>query len=125
VKVREAMSEDVLTVEPDRTLVELAQRMDERAVGAAVVVDPEQPGPGLVSERDILRAVAAGHDLSSETARDHLASEATSAAPDWSLEEAAATMIRGNFRHLLVVDGSDLVGIISMRDVVHRWSDQT
>jgi CBS domain-containing protein len=118
------MSEDVLAIEPDRTLVDLARRMEERGVGAAVVVDPEQQAPGLISERDVLRAVAAGRDLTAETVRDHLASEAISAAPEWSLEEAAATMVRGNFRHLLVVDGGDLVGVISMRDVVRSWFEE-
>jgi CBS domain-containing protein len=117
------MSEVVLTVGPGHTLRDAAASMCRRHVGAAVVLDPEAPGPGVITERDVLRSVAKGENPDTETVADHLTSELTFAAPDWSLEEAAAAMVRGGFRHLIVVDGSDLVGILSMRDIVRCWTD--
>jgi CBS domain-containing protein len=90
-------------------------------VGAAVVIDPEQPGPGIITERDILYSVGAGQDPNDELVSEHLSSDLTFAAPDWSLERAAAAMVRGGFRHLVVIDGSTMVGILSMRDIVRVW----
>jgi CBS domain-containing protein len=120
--VRDGMSEVVLTVGPGHTLRETASAMCRRVVGAAVVLDPEAPGPGLITERDILRALADGQDPDEERVAQHLTSELTFAAPDWSLEDAAAAMVRGRFRHLVVVDGGELVGILSMRDIVRVWA---
>jgi CBS domain-containing protein len=120
-QVRDGMSSVVLTVNPGHTLREAACLMAERRVGAAVVMDPEQPGPGIVTERDVLRAIAAGEDPGSVRVEDHLSSDLTFAAPDWSLERAAEAMVRGGFRHLIVVDGSEMRGILSMRDIVRCW----
>jgi CBS domain-containing protein len=93
-----------------------------RRVGAAVVVDPEQPGPGVITERDILIAIGRGKDPDAERVADHLTAKLTFASPDWSLEEAAETMVRGGFRHLVVVDGGELAGVLSMRDIVRVWT---
>ena len=123
VTVRDEMSGDVLTIEPERTLRDAAQAMGERNTGAAVVVDPDQPGPGIVTERDISRAVGQGKDPGREKVSDHVSSSATYADPDWPLVKAAKAMVSGGFRHLVVVDGSDLVGVLSIRDVVRRWSE--
>jgi len=120
-QVREGMSDLVLTVGPDHSLRDAARVMAQRGVGAAVVVDPEQPGPGIITERDILEAVGADEDVEAERVSAHLSSDLVFAAPDWSLERAAAAMVRGGFRHLVVVDGGDLVGILSMRDIVRCW----
>jgi CBS domain-containing protein len=115
------MSDVVVTINPDHTLREAAKAMAEREVGAAVVMDPEQPGPGILTERDILKAVASGQSADGERVCDHLTARVTFAAPDWSLERAAEAMVRGGFRHLVVVDGSDLIGVLSMRDIVRCW----
>jgi CBS domain-containing protein len=120
-QVREGMSSLVLTVNPGHSLREAACLMADRSVGAAVVIDPEQPGPGIITERDVLQAVAAGKDPGSVKVGDHLSSDLTFAAPDWSLERAAETMVRGGFRHLVVVDGGEMTGILSMRDIVRCW----
>lgn len=120
-QVREGMSETSLTVGPGHTLREAAELMHRRAVGSAIVLDPDQPGPGLLTERDILIAVGRGLDPDREQVGDHLTSDLVFAAPDWSLEQAAAEMVRNGFRHLVVVDGGELVGVLSMRDIVRCW----
>jgi CBS domain-containing protein len=120
-QVRDGMSGLVLTVNPGQTLRTAACLMAERNVGAAVVIDPEQPGPGIVTERDVLQSIAAGEDPDTETVGQHLSSDLTFASPDWSLERAAEAMVAGGFRHLVIVDGGQLTGILSMRDIVRVW----
>ncbi|MEA2385244.1 MAG: hypothetical protein QOH72_5215 [Solirubrobacteraceae bacterium] len=120
-KVRDAMTDEVLTITPGRTLREAAKFMAEHNVGAAVIMDPEQPGPGIVTERDLVRSLGAGEDPDSEVVADHLTARATFADGDWGLEEAADAMARGGFRHLVVVSNGEVEGIISMRDIMHVW----
>ena len=115
------MSTAVVTVAPGATLHDAAQSMAERNVGAAVVIDPEQPGPGIITERDLLQSVGRGEDPNAELVRNHLSAKLTFASPDWSLERAAEAMVRGGFRHLVVVDGGEMVGVLSMRDIVRCW----
>jgi CBS domain-containing protein len=123
-KVREGMSEVVLTVGPGHSLRDAACQMADRKVGAAVVLDPDAPGPGIVTERDILESVGAGQDPDGERVADHLTSNLVFAAPDWSLEEAAAAMVRGGFRHLVVIQEGEIAGLLSMRDVVRCWTQE-
>jgi CBS domain-containing protein len=120
-QVRDGMSSVVLTVNPGHSLREAAVAMAERRVGAAVVIDLEQPGPGILTERDILQSIGSGQDPDRERVADHLSAQLTFAAPDWSLEAAAEAMVRGGFRHLVVVDGGTMTGILSMRDIVRCW----
>lgn len=120
--VREGMSDVVLTIGPGHTLRDAASAMCERNVGAAIVNDPEAPGPGVITERDILRSIGHGEEPDTELVSDHLTQDLTFASPDWSLEQAADAMVRGGFRHLVVVDGGELVGILSMRDIVRVWT---
>lgn len=122
-QVRDGMSPVVLSVGPSHTLREAARLMSERGVGAAVVIDPDGHGPGIVTERDILNAIGAGEDPDSEPVASHLTRDVVFAAPGWSLEEAAAAMVRGGFRHLIVVEGGEMVGVLSVRDVVRCWTD--
>ena len=121
-QVRDGMTEVVLTLGPGHTLREAAAAMSARRVGAAVVVDPDAPGPGVITERDILHSVGAGQDPDTERVADHLTSQLTFASPDWSLEQAAITMVRRGFRHLVVTDDGELVGMLSMRDIVRCWT---
>jgi CBS domain-containing protein len=118
------MSSVVLTIGPGHTLREAAAAMNRRNVGAAIVVDPEAPGPGVITERDILQSVGSGEDPDRELVADHLTANLTFASPDWSLEQAAAAMVRGRFRHLVVVDGGELRGVLSMRDIVRCWTEE-
>ncbi len=121
-KVRDGMSDVVLTVGPGHSLREAAATMTERRVGAAVVIDPEAQGPSVITERDILRSVAAGEDPDQELVAEHQTSQLVLASPGWSLERAATAMVKGNFRHLIVVEGGELVGMLSMRDIVRCWT---
>ena len=122
-QVRDGMSTVVLTVGPGHTLRNAARLMSERRVGAAVVLDPDGQGPGILTERDVLDAIGRGEDPDTEHVGEHLTGDVVFAAPDWSLEEAAVAMVRGNFRHLIVCEAGEIVGILSVRDVVRCWTD--
>jgi CBS domain-containing protein len=122
-QVRDGMSTAVLSVGPGHTLREAARLMSDRRVGAAVVVDPDGQGPGIITERDLLDAIGAGQDPDAERVAQHLTADVVFAAPDWSLEEAAVAMVRGGFRHLVVTDGGEIAGILSVRDIVRCWTD--
>ena len=99
--------------------------MTEKRVGAAVVIDEESPGPRVLSERDVLVSVGRGEDPDSERVSDHMSESIITASPDWSLERAAAEMAGRRIRHLVVVDGGDLVGVLSMRDIMRVWTSAT
>ena len=121
-KVRDGMSHLVLTIGPAHTLRQAARMMSARRIGAAVVIDPEQAGVGILTERDILDSIAAGQDPDAELVAQHRTENLVYASPDWTLEEAAAAMVRGGFRHLVVVEGQEVAGLLSMRDIVRCWT---
>jgi signal-transduction protein with cAMP-binding, CBS, and nucleotidyltransferase domain len=116
------MSEVVLALGPSHTLREAARRMVEKGTGAALVIDDESPGPRIITERDILLSVGTGQDPDTETVADHMSDSIVAAAPDWSLERAAAEMSRRSIRHLVVIDQGNLTGVLSMRDIVRVWT---
>jgi CBS domain-containing protein len=123
VLVRDVMTSAVVTVGPAHTIRQVAQAMRQRHVGAAVVLDPDLDGPGILTERDVLEAVAGGQDLDREVAADHLTPDAVVGTPDWDLDKAAAAMIAGGFRHLVICDDdSEVVGVLSVRDIVRVWA---
>jgi CBS domain-containing protein len=112
------MTEEVLTFTPGRSLRDAAKCMADHKVGALVVEDPEQPGPGIITERDVVRSLGNGDDPDAEHVSEHLTANAIFADIEWDLEEAADAMARGGFRHLVVVQDGELCGIISMRDIM-------
>ncbi len=121
-EVREGMSSVVLALGPGHTLRQAATKMTEKGTGAALVFDDESPGPRIITERDILHSVGSGDDLDKEKVADHMSESVISAAPDWSLEQAADEMCKRGIRHLVVVDRGELVGVLSMRDIVRCWT---
>ena len=121
-QVRDGMSEVVLTVGTSHTLREAAAKMMEKKTGAALVIDDESPAPRIITERDVLLSIGRGESPDDEKVADHMSESVIAAAPDWSLERAAAEMSRRNIRHLVVYDGSELVGVLSMRDIVRVWT---
>jgi CBS domain-containing protein len=120
--VRDGMSDVVLALGPAHTLREASRQMSARRVGAAVVTDSEHAGIGILTERDILDSVGAGQDPDAELVADHRTSDVVFASPEWTLDHAADAMVRGNFRHLVVIEGYEVVGLLSMRDIVSCWS---
>jgi signal-transduction protein with cAMP-binding, CBS, and nucleotidyltransferase domain len=124
VQVRDGMSPLVLTVGPGHTLREAASKMVEKSTGAAIVIDDELPAPGIITERDLLLSVGNGEEPDSERVADHMSDSVIAAAPDWSLERAAAEMSRRGIRHLVVYEGPELVGVLSMRDIVRVWTSE-
>ena len=113
---REHMSRDLLTVAPGDRLTEVAQRMVDRDVGAVVVLDGDRLA-GILTERDVLRAVAEGvHD--DTVVSDHMTRDPDTMDPDEPTLHAAVLMIHGGFRHLPLVDGDQVVGMLSIRDLM-------
>jgi CBS domain-containing protein len=121
-QVRDGMSSEVLTVGPDHTLRAASRAMAARKVGAAVVHDPDGEGVGILTERDVLSSVGAGEDPDTERVRDHVSTDLVYAAPSWTLEQAADAMVRGGFRHLVVLDSGEVAGILSVRDIARCWA---
>jgi CBS domain-containing protein len=121
-QVSEGMSDVVLTVGPSHTLREAARMMVEKGTGAALVTDEESPVPRIVTERDVLLSIGGGEDPDVERVADHMSDSVISAAPDWSLERAAAEMSRRGVRHLVVFDEGEVVGVLSIRDIVRVWT---
>lgn len=120
--VRDAMSTVVLTIGPAHTLRQAARLMSARRVGAAVVLDEDSSGLGILTERDILNSLALGQNPDAETAGTHTTTDVVFAASGWTLEEAASAMAHGGFRHLIVLDGGGPVGIVSVRDIIRCWA---
>ncbi|WP_149829425.1 CBS domain-containing protein [Streptomyces tailanensis] len=120
--VRNAMTTVVLTIGPDHTLRQAAALMSARRVGAAVVLDPDAGGLGILTERDVLNSVGLGESPDIERAHAHTTTDVVFAAPSWTLEEAARAMTHGGFRHLIVLDQGAPIGIVSVRDIIRCWA---
>jgi CBS domain-containing protein len=117
--IGDMMARDVLAVAPEDTIGEAAQKMVERGVGSAVVLDYGRL-IGIFTERDLLRAVADRVHSSEARVREWMTAEPITITPETSAEDAAQTMLDNGFRHLPVVEGERAVGIISIRDVA-KW----
>jgi CBS domain-containing protein len=110
------MSRDLLTIEPDQRLAEAAKRMASRGVGAVVVLEGGDL-VGILTERDLLKAVATGFKEDARVSEWMTRHPETVESED-STDHAASLMIHGGFRHLPVVDGGQLIGILSIRDLM-------
>ncbi len=122
-KVRDGMTRLVLTIGPAHTLREAARLMSARHVGAAVVTDDGHAGVGILTERDVLDSLGAGQDPDTELVAQHRTVDVVFASPEWTLQQAAETMVRSGFRHLVVIEGHEVTGLLSMRDIVRVWAD--
>ncbi len=119
----DVMTRGVFTVERGLSLREAAAQMAARSVGAAIVLEGERL-LGILTERDVLRAVAADRDRSA-TVEDCMTKHPETVEPSDTTDHAAALMIHGGFRHLPVVDGGRVVGIVSIRDLMRVTLDDT
>jgi CBS domain-containing protein len=122
ITVRDAMSTEILMIGPRHTLRHAAKLMSARHVGSAVVHNPETAGIGIITERDILHALGDGLDPDGEPVETHLTHNVVFATPLWTMEQAAEAMTRGGFRHLIVLEDDQVVGMIPVRDIVRVWS---
>jgi signal-transduction protein with cAMP-binding, CBS, and nucleotidyltransferase domain len=121
-QVRDGMSDVVLTVGPSHSLRDAARMMVEKGVGAALVNDDELPVPCIVTERDILNSLGRGEDPDTELVSEHMSEGVVAAAPDWSLEHAASEMSTRGIRHLVVFEEGNILGVLSIRDIVRVWT---
>jgi CBS domain-containing protein len=117
------MSRNLLTVSPQVSLVDVAKRMVSRDVGAVMVIEDERL-VGILTERDVLRAVAAGLDESTVVA-DCMTKDPDTLESDESTRQAATLMIHGGFRHLPIMEGDKLVGVLSIRDLMRVVLDDS
>jgi CBS domain-containing protein len=114
--VHRHMSRDLLTVEAGLPVVAVAQRMADRNVGAVLVLEAGRLA-GIMTERDLMRAVARGL-RDDAVVGECMTPDPDTIAPDDTIEHAAVLMIHGGYRHLPVVDGHDVVGVLSIRDLL-------
>src|SRR5487761_1870065 len=110
------VTQRMLSVGPHHSLLDTARRMRDRNVGAAIV-QSEEESPAIITERDILRAVAEGADLSTTAVEAYMTSAPVCATTSWDVVEAAKIMRRGGFRHLIVLDDGSAIGMLSIRDL--------
>jgi len=120
--VRDVMTTDLVTVEPSATVAEAATVMGSRNVGSAVVVEDGVPA-GIFTERDILRALGAHFDAARHPVAQWMTRDPTTIPADAAIHEARKLMLDRGFRHLLVTDGDDVVGIVSIRDLMQAAED--
>ena len=116
-RLGDVMSGKVFSVTPTQSVTEVARVMVQGRVGSAMVID----GPwllGIFTERDALRAAASGADLTTAAVKDWMTNDPVTVGPDTDTQEAAALMATHGFRHLPVVDGDTVVGVVSLRDIL-------
>jgi CBS domain-containing protein len=119
--VADALRERVVAITTDQTLEEAARIMLDRGTTALAVIDVDSRDPGIITERDLGRAMASEADPRKRPVRDFLTADVIAATCDWTLERAARTMTTGHIRHLMVVDDHKVIGILSMTEVVAAW----
>ena len=115
----DVMTRDLLTVAPEDTLGEAAGKMTDRGVGAALVMDFGRL-VGILTERDLLRAVASHVHTSEVRVREWMTEEPITASEATPIRRGASLMLKRGFRHLPIVEGERTIGIVSLRDVVRE-----
>lgn len=119
--VADALRERVVAITTDQTLEEAARTMLDRGVTALAVIDVDSRDPGIITERDLGRAMASDNDPRRQLVRDFVTTDVIAATSDWTLERAARTMTKGHIRHLMVVDDHKVIGILSVTEIVAAW----
>src|SRR5947208_4400431 len=112
------MSQPVVTAQPAETLAAAAQRMREHKVGSVVVIDHDDRAIGILTERDMIRLAAAGSDSSTAKVSEWMTSDPDTIGPDIEARAAFSLLGEKGYRHIPVVEGQRLVGIVSMRDLM-------
>jgi CBS domain-containing protein len=120
--LRDVAIRHLVTVGPEHTLRSAAKVMSERGVGCAVVVEKEKVA-GIVTERDILKAIAGGDQVDDATVDNVMTRDVVSGSPGWDVLQAVDAMVEGGFRHLLVMEMDEPVGILSLRDLMNVMAE--
>ena len=120
--LRDVAIRHLVTVDPKSSLRRASQVMTERGVGCAIAVESEKVA-GIITERDILHAVAQDQNVDETTVADAMTRDVVSGEPGWDIVKAVRTMTTGGFRHLLVMELDDPVGIVSLRDLMDAMVD--
>jgi CBS domain-containing protein len=120
--LRDVAIRHLVTVEPKTSVRRAAKAMTDRGVGAAVVIDKENVA-GIITERDILHLVSDSGDIDGSAVETIMTRDVVSGAPGWDILKAVDTMIDGGFRHLLVIEMNDPVGIVSLRDLMNVMAE--
>jgi CBS domain-containing protein len=115
---RELMSTDLVTIGPHATLGEAARELQRHRVGAALVLDDDGRFQGIITERDLLRSVAASRHPDQGRVESWMTADAITIGPQTTRDEAAAIMQERNFRHLPVIEDGKLVGMLSIRNLL-------
>jgi len=123
-RVRELVGGDVIWVSPDASLRRAAELMMSKEVGS-VAVEVDGALEGILTERDVLRAVAEDADFDRDPTSGWMTEYPDSFSPEMSVEEAAGWMLATGFRHLPVVEGEEILGVISIKDVLWAMTDPT
>ena len=114
--LRDLMTESVVTTSGETSVAEAARAMSGAKVGSAVVMQGMWLA-GILTERDVLRAAASGEDLNESPVSKWMTPDPQSATPETSADDAAQVMLLNGFRHLPVVDGNEVRGVVSIRDL--------
>ena len=120
--VGELMSKPACLVDPETTLAEATTMMGEYRVGSALVVSSDRL-IGILTERDVVRAMSTAHDAPMRPVVEWMTNQPTTAPPDTPVRDALRTMVEGGFRHLPIMDGETVVGVLSMRDIAKALAD--
>lgn len=120
--VSDLMSKPGCLVDPETTLAEATTMMGEQRIGSALVMQNDRLA-GILTERDIVRAMSTAHDAPMRPVIEWMTKKPTTVPPDTSVREALRIMVDGGFRHLPIVDGESVVGMVSMRDIAKALAD--
>ena len=120
--VAELMSNPTCFVDPETTLAEATTMMGEQRVGSALVMEDDRLA-GILTERDIVRAMSTAHDAPARPVVEWMTKRPTTTSPDTPVREALRIMVDGGFRHLPVTDDDKVVGVLSMRDIAKALAD--
>ena len=120
--LRDVAIRHLVTVDPTASLRRASEVMTDRGVGCAVVMENEQIA-GIITERDILHAIASKQNVDETPVGDVMTKNVISGSPGWDLLKAVHTMTEGGFRHLLITEMNDPVGIVSLRDLMDSMAE--
>ena len=116
-QVRNLMKQPAVSIGADQSVRQAARRMQEHVIGSVVVTDGDRLA-GILTERDVLHAVAEDRDLDQTSAADLMTRDLVTAGPNWDVVVAASVMTSNRIRHLIVQDREQLLGVLSLRDVL-------